>query len=71
MCESFLMSLTSHSCLHKQSTRKLHRSPTLPEGIGFKRERKGQVLSGGQPVSGWVGGQRQENCLNIGDANKS
>ena len=29
------------------------------------------MLSGGQPVSGWVGGQRQENCLNIGDANKS
>ena len=24
-----------------------------------------------QPVSGWVGGQRQKNCLNIGDANKS
>ena len=47
------------------------RSPTPPEGIGFKKERKGQVLSGGQSVSGWVGGQRQENCLNIGDANKS
>ena len=47
------------------------RSPTPHEGIGFKKERKGQVLSGGQSVSGWVGGQRQENCLNIGDANKS
>ena len=46
--------------------------PLKPQGIGFKTQRYGkEELSGGQPVIWWVGGQRQENCLNIGDANKS
>ena len=46
--------------------------PLKPQRIGFKTQRYGKgELSEGQPVSGWVGGQRQENCLNIGDANKS
>ena len=105
--------LEDYCCLHKQSTRKLHRtwdsstevsprpeipavvwtgalrttpldagphsetdpdpipwptrcstvrSPTPHEGIGFKKERKGQVLSGGS-VGQWVGGRAKTGKL--------
>ena len=44
--------------------------PLHPRGSVSKGKGKGR-RSRGQPVSGLVGGQRQKNCLNIGDANKS
>ena len=46
--------------------------PLYPRESVSKGTGKGRCSQGvSRSVGGWVGGQRQENCLNIGDANKS